>query len=80
METRHAYRELDMIPMPEPIPELGVQAGEKGTVHDVYDGGRKVFAEVSRDDGTTIGFVDLALHPEPRVISYSATRKNSGVE
>lgn len=64
------YRELEVVPIPQAIPELGIQAGHQGTVAYVYEPGRFVSVEVSRRDGETIAFVDLDLHPEPHVIGY----------
>lgn len=30
------YQELDMVPIPEDIPELGIEAGHLGTVDHTY--------------------------------------------
>jgi hypothetical protein len=79
-ETRTTYRELDLILIPEDIPELGIEAGTRGTVEKVYDdrrGGQGLYVEVSREDGTTVGFVQLET-PGPtggddwRVMAYSS--------
>lgn len=43
------------------VPELGIKAGAMGTIATVYDGGRMLDVEVSREDGTTVGFVDLEV-------------------
>ncbi|MGH3088974.1 MAG: hypothetical protein ACRDSJ_16865 [Rubrobacteraceae bacterium] len=71
MEKVEKYKEFDRVPIPRSIPELGIEAGAKGTVHDVYDEGRSLFVEVSGEDGIPLGFVDLDLYPEPRVVAYS---------
>lgn len=77
-KTRTTYRELDIVPIPENIPELGIEAGRQGTVDTVYAderGGRGLYVEVSREDGTTVGFVQLEAEPESddwRVVAYSA--------
>ena len=55
------YRELEMVAIPEDIPELGIEAGTMGTIASVYDDGRMLDVEVSREDGATIGFVDLKV-------------------
>jgi len=55
------YRELDMVTIPESVPELGIEAGAMGTIATVYDDGRMLDVEVSREDGATIGFVDLKV-------------------
>lgn len=59
--TRITYKELEMVAVPEDIPELGIEAGTMGTIVTVYDGGRMLDVEVSREDGTTVGFVDLEV-------------------
>ena len=76
-KTYTTYRELDLIPIPENIPELGVEAGEPGVIDFVYDDGRGMYVEVSREDGTTVGFVQLEADTEAedarswRVVAYS---------
>ena len=78
-KTRTTYQELDLVPIPEDIPELGIEAGQYGTVDTVYaiegEAGRGLYVEVSRDDGTTVGFVQLEAKPgsdDWRVMAYSA--------
>ena len=79
-KTHHTYRELDVVPMPEDIPELDVTAGELGVVDFVYDEGRGLHVEISRDDGTTIGFAQLETDSATdgayswRVVAYSQLR------
>ena len=53
-----------MIAVPEDAPELGIRAVTPGTVATVYDGGWMLDIEVSRRDGTTVGFVDLEVADE----------------
>lgn len=53
------YRALDVVPIPEAIPELGVEAGDLGVVDFVYDEGRGLHVEIAHKDGTTAGFVQL---------------------
>lgn len=55
------YEELETIAIPDDVPELGVQAGDTGTISTVYAGGRMLDVEVSRGDGQTIGFVDIEV-------------------
>lgn len=57
--TNTTYRALDLVPIPEDIPELGVKAGDLGVVDFVYDEGRGLHVEIGREDGTTAGFVQL---------------------
>lgn len=60
-KMRTTYKELDLVSIPEDIPELGIEAGTRGTIVTVYDDGRMLDVEVSREDGATIGFVDLRV-------------------
>lgn len=55
------YEELEIVAIPADIPELEIEAGTMGTIATVYDGGRMLDVEVSREDGTTIAFVDLRV-------------------
>lgn len=75
----HTYRDLDVVPIPEDIPGLGIEAGDLGTVTLVYgdpEGRTLLHVAADRDDGTTAGFVDLEVVGEDgasslRVIGYS---------
>ena len=58
-ETRITYRELEMVAIPEEVSELGIKAGAMGTIATVYNDGWMLDVEVSRENGATIGFVDL---------------------
>jgi hypothetical protein len=76
-KTHTTYRALDLVPIPEPIPELGVEAGDLGVVDFVYNEGRGLHVEIGREDGTTAGFVQLEAETEIdgsyswRVVAYS---------
>ncbi len=63
-KTRIVYRELEMVPIPEDIPELGVKAGDLGVVDFVYDDGRGLHVEIGREDGTSASFVQLEADEE----------------
>lgn len=67
-------RELDLVPIPEAIPELGVEAGTLGTVDHVYKGGVRADVEISDDDGSTLGYVTLDFEGAPRVVGYYAEK------
>ncbi len=71
--TRTTYKELETVAVPEDIPELGVEAGVTGTIADVYDGGRMLLVEIGREDGTSVGLVDLRVEEDSslRLISYT---------
>ncbi len=60
-KTRTTYEELEMVAIPKGVPELGIEAGAMGTIATVYAGGRMLDVEVSREDGSTVGFVDLKV-------------------
>jgi hypothetical protein len=68
--TFGTYKELDLVTVPEPIPDLGVDAGFLGTVVHVYEGGRRADVELSDDDGITFGYVTVDADPEPHVVTY----------
>jgi hypothetical protein len=59
--TRTTYEELEVVALPEDVPELGVEAGTTGTIVSVYDGGRMLLVEIGREDGTSVGLVDLEV-------------------
>jgi len=54
-----------MIPILEDIPELAIEAGHLGTLDHTYpvrgEAGRGLYVELSRPDGTTIGFTQLEV-------------------
>jgi hypothetical protein len=68
------YEELETVAIPDDVPELGIRAGDMGTISTVYAGGRMLDVEVSREDGQTIGFVDLEVWDtgDLRLVGYSA--------
>jgi hypothetical protein len=65
---RVADQQFNLVPIPEDIPELGIEAGYLGTVDHTYPIGgearRGLYVEVSRPDGTTIGFAQLEADEE----------------
>lgn len=64
-DTRH-YEELDVIEIPSDVPEIGVKAGERGTIVDMS--GDALIVEVVATSGKTRGLVDMVLDPTPRVV------------
>ncbi len=75
LKTRK-HKEGDIIRIPEDVPELGIEAGHYGYIDAIYDGGRMLFVEIRGDYGRPIGFVDVRVHPKPRVVSY--TKREAG--
>ncbi len=67
------YSELDVVPVPEDVPDLGVEAGTPATVDTVYAGGRMLSLEIGREDGSSAGFVDVEVEEGGglRVVSFS---------
>ena len=67
------YKELGLFAIPEDVPELGVKAGDMGTIASVYEAGRLLDVEITRDDGTSAGFVDVRIDEAglPRVVGHA---------
>jgi hypothetical protein len=67
-QTRHTYKELEVVPIPDGLPELGIEAGTMGTVVDVLAEGRLVTVDVVDEEGRTLDLIDVYLEPAPHVI------------
>ncbi|MDQ3638216.1 MAG: hypothetical protein M3426_09515 [Actinomycetota bacterium] len=69
----HEYKELGIFTIPEDVPELGVKAGDPGTIAGVYEGGHLLDLEIAREDGTSPGFVDVRIDEDgtAHVVGYS---------
>ncbi len=67
------YSELDVVPVPEDVPDLGVEAGTAATVDTVYADGRMLSLEIGREDGSSAGFVDVEVEESGvlRVVGFS---------
>lgn len=78
MTEKRTYEELEMVAIPEDIPEMGVKAGDEGTIATVYDsdGALMLDVEMGHPDGTSAGFVDLEVGEDDtlRVVGYSLLR------
>lgn len=72
-KTRTTYEELEIVALPEDVPELGVEAGTTGTIVTVYEDGRMLLVEIGREDGTSAGLVDLRVGEDGSLslISYT---------
>ena len=70
---RTTYEELEIVALPEDVPEIGVEAGTTGTIVTVYEGGRMLLVEIGREDGTSAGLVDLEVKEDGSLglISYT---------
>ena len=70
--SEKTYRELDPIEIPDAVPELGIEPGDRGVIEHIYDGGRMLSVEVPKPGGISAGFVDIDVSgAEPRVVAYS---------
>ncbi len=58
---------LDIIAIPDDIPEVGIRAGAEGAVVDVMPDGTLV-VDVVNEAGYTIDMIYIAPEPEPRVV------------
>ena len=70
---RLLYIEYDRIPIPEDIPELGIERGNEGVIHTLDYADNRVHASVMVTYSTnrTRGWVDMQLLPEEKVSSYA---------
>lgn len=62
------YKEFEMAPIPDDIPELGVKAGTLAVVIDETYPGRFVIMELAGEEGEVLDLIDVVLEPEPHVI------------
>jgi hypothetical protein len=69
--TARTYKALDPIRILEPIPQVGIRAGDVGVVDSVYAEGRMLLVEVSRMSDGLIALLDIATDPDLHVVSYS---------
>ena len=72
-KMRTTYEELDIVALPEDVPDLGVEASATGTIVTVYESGRMLLVEIGREDGTSVGLVDLEVKEDGSLglISYT---------
>jgi hypothetical protein len=71
--TRTTYGELETVAIPEDVPELGVEACTTGTIVTVYEGGRMLLVKIGREDGTSVGLVDLEVGEDGSLRPISST-------
>lgn len=71
-ETKRTYEKMDVVFIPEAIPEIGMEAGRAGVVDTVYDGGRMLLVDASSAEGPS-ALVDLRLDEDgsTHVVGYS---------
>lgn len=61
------YEELEVIKLPEDVPEIGVRAGHPATIVDVHPGGL-LTVDVSDGEGHTLDLLDVATAPDLKII------------
>jgi hypothetical protein len=68
-----AYEAMDMLRLPEPIEELGMEAGTPGVVDTVSDGGRMLLVDVSGPNLPASALVDVEVGDDgsEHVVGYS---------
>ncbi len=73
-ETRPAYQEYDVIPIPTDIPELGVKKGDEGVIDNLSLSHDTVVASVRVYHSTRQlkGMVDMRIKPGEEVVSFCA--------
>ncbi len=66
-EEHPTYREFDVIAIPADVPDVGIKAGDRGTVVDVLPGG--IFTvDVSDEEGRTLDMLDLHYGPPLKIV------------
>ena len=72
---RLPYREVDVMTIPEDMPEHGIKAGDGGEIHalDLRGNGNEVVAlvRVPYSTGQTRCWLEVNVRPEKRILSYS---------
>jgi len=58
---------LDVVAIPEDIPEIGIEAGREGAVVDILPDGTLV-VDVVNEDGSTVDMIDLDPGPPARIV------------
>lgn len=66
-EEHPTFRELDVIAIPEDVPDVGIKAGDPGTIVDVFPGGH-LTVEVIDGQGRTLALLDLQYGPPLEVV------------
>jgi hypothetical protein len=66
------YTEYDRIPIPQDIPDLGIQKGAEGVIRSLrhHRNGVHAAVQVTYSTNQPRGWVDLQVVPEEKVSSY----------
>lgn len=70
---RLVYSELDLVPVPEVIPGLGVEKGDECLIQTLELRNEDIVAllKVAYSTGRTRGWIEMKVAPEEKVLSYS---------
>lgn len=71
--SKALYAEYDRIPIPEDVPELGVEKGNEGVIRELKHHPNSVTASVMVTYSTNQpkGWVDVQVAPQEKVSSYT---------
>lgn len=62
-EVKKTYKEMDVVAIPEAIPEIGMEAGRVGVVDRVWAGGKMLHVDASSPTAPS-ALVDLRVEPD----------------
>lgn len=69
---RPIYLVNDLIAVPEAVPGLGVEKGDKGIVRElIFRDSVTALVEVPYSTGRTRGWISMQTMPEKKVLSYA---------
>lgn len=73
MAKTRTYKELEVLPIPASIPDLGIEAGVTAVIDSVYDDGRMLLVEISGPEAPTDALIDIEVSPDGAlsVVGYS---------
>ena len=63
-----SYRELDVIAVPEDVPETGIKAGDQGTVIVIFGTGGTLLVDVADEDGRTLDMLFMEPGPPLKIV------------
>ena len=66
--SQRSYKELDLIVVPEDVPEAGIKAGDKGAVVDIAPDGTLTVDVLDPKTGRTLDVLNVDPGPPPRIV------------
>lgn len=71
---RPVYLVNDRIPVPDSVPDLGVEKGDEGIIRRLtFRDSVTALVEVPYSTGQTRGWISMQTMPEKKVLSYTLT-------